>query len=53
MDTSAEEIKTLIKKLDALIDQEEDDIRIYKVDKNKSLHLKSAVNLKKPNILGV
>ena len=53
MHVSADEIKELVKKLDDLIDQDEDDIRIYKVDKTKSLHLKSAVDLKQPNILGV
>ncbi len=53
MDASAEEMKELVKKLNELIDQEEDDIRIYKVDKNRSLNLKSAIDLKQPNILGV
>ncbi len=52
-DSSAEEMKELVKKLNELIDQKEDDIRIYQVDKNKSLNLKSAVDLKQPNILGV
>lgn len=53
MDSSSDEMKILIQKLEGLIDQEQDDVRIYKVDKIKSLHLKSAVNLQQPNILGV
>lgn len=53
MDVSADEMKELVKKLDDLMNQDEDDVCIYKVDKTKSLHLKSAVDLKQPNILGV
>ncbi len=52
MDGSALDIKSIVKQLDELIDQEEDDIRIYKVDKYSSVHLKNAVDLKKPNIIG-
>ncbi len=52
-DASADEMKVIVKKLNELIDQDDDDIRIYKVDKTKSLHLKSAVDLNNPTILGV
>lgn len=52
MDGSAQDIKNIVRKLDEIINQDEDDIRIYKVDKYSSLHLKSAIDLKKPNIIG-
>lgn len=31
----------------------EDDVRIYKIDINTSLSINSAIDLKKPNIIGV
>jgi len=51
MDSSQDDIKATMKKLEEIINQEEDDIRIYKVDKNSSINLNSAINLKKPNII--
>jgi len=53
MDASSEDMKDIVTKLKNLIDNDEDDIRIYKVDKYSSLNLKSAINLIKPNIIGV
>jgi len=51
MDMSKKEIEKLILYLDSMIDEHKDDIRIYKVDKNSSLHLKQAIDLKQPNLL--
>jgi CRISPR-associated protein Cas2 len=51
VDATMENITKLVINLEEIIDKDEDDIRIYKVDKLKSIHLKSAVNLKQPNLL--
>lgn len=51
MNGSKEDIKKIVSILEEIIDSNDDDIRIYKVDKYSSLHLKSGVNLKQPNIL--
>ncbi|WP_151899672.1 CRISPR-associated endonuclease Cas2 [Sulfurimonas hydrogeniphila] len=51
MDTTTNEIKEIAKILEEIIDEEYDDVRIYKVDKSSSLNLKSAINLKQPNII--
>ncbi|WP_434580262.1 CRISPR-associated endonuclease Cas2 [Sulfurimonas sp. NW15] len=51
MDTTTNEIKEIAKILEEIIDEEYDDVRIYKVDKSSSLHLKSAIDLKQPNII--
>lgn len=51
MDGSKDDIKKIVSTLEEIIDSQADDIRIYKVDKDSSLHLKSGVNLKQPNIL--
>ena len=37
--------------LEEIIEKDEDDIRIYKIDINHSLNLKSGIDLKNPNIL--
>jgi len=50
-DMSKQDIEKLILYLDDMINEHQDDIRIYKVDKNSSLHLKQAVDLKQPNLL--
>jgi len=52
-DASKKDIKETVKRLESIISQDEDDIRIYKIDIHSSLHMKSAINLKKPNVLGV
>ncbi len=51
-DASKDELKNLVNTLESIIDHEKDDIRIYKANISKSLHLKSAINLKQPNIIG-
>lgn len=52
MGASAGDITSLVKILNEIIDKKEDDIRIYKIDIHSSINLKSAINLKKPNIIG-
>jgi len=46
-----EDIVDLVDELNTIIDKDKDDIRIYKVDKLSSIHLKSGVNLKQPNLI--
>jgi len=53
MNASKKDIEETVQKLESIISKDEDDVRIYKIDIESSLHLKSAVNLKKPNIIGV
>lgn len=48
---SSDEVKILVSTLDSIINQDEDDIRVYKVDKNKSIHLQNGVDLKQPNLI--
>jgi CRISPR-associated protein Cas2 len=50
-DVEFKSIKELIEKLNTLIKNDEDDIRIYKIDINKSFSFHSAIDLKNPNIL--
>ena len=45
------ELKTIIKSINDII-TDDDDVRIYKIDINNSLSINSAINLKKPNIIG-
>jgi len=49
--TSKNDLMQTVLKLEEIINIEEDDIRIYKVNITKSLHLKSAIDLKYPNII--
>ena len=51
VDARAEDIKNIVKILEEIIDKNEDDVRIYKVDKNSSINLKKGINLRKPNII--
>jgi len=51
IEATTDDIKEIVEILNEIIDKEEDDVRIYKVDKNTSIHLKHAINLKKPNII--
>ena len=46
MEASVYDIKDIVKTLEKIIDKDEDDVRIYKVDKNSSLNLKSGIDLK-------
>jgi len=50
-DASKDEITILVEALDNIISKDEDDIRIYKIDINHSLNLKSGIDLNNPNIL--
>ncbi len=52
MDGSVDDIKKISKILEESIDPEFDDVRIYKVDKYNSINLRSAIDLKQPNIIG-
>lgn len=47
------DIKDLVEQLNKIIDNNKDDIRIYKIDIENSMHFKSAIDLKNPNIIGV
>jgi len=51
IEATTDDIKEIVEILNKIIDKEEDDVRIYKVDKNRSIHLKHGINLKKPNII--
>jgi len=53
MEASTDDIKNIVRILENIIDDEKDDIRIYKVDKNSSINLNGAIDLKKPNLIGV
>ncbi|MEA3227612.1 MAG: CRISPR-associated endonuclease Cas2 [Campylobacterota bacterium] len=53
MNGTKEEIQNIVKKLESLINSEEDDVRIYKINISGSINLKSAVNLKQPNLIGL
>jgi len=46
------ELKQLVDELNNEISNEDDDVRIYKIDINSSLSINSAVDLKKPNLIG-
>ncbi len=48
---SKQDIKEIVDVLQENINQDEDDVRIYKADVKKSLHLKSGINLEYPNII--
>lgn len=48
---SKEDIKFLVEDLNKVINKKYDDIRIYKIDVENSMHINSGVDLKNPNIL--
>lgn len=48
---TSHEIKTLITNLSKLLNENEDDIRIYQVDILKSINLNGAISLKTPNTI--
>lgn len=50
-DVTKDDIKSIVKNIEEIIDEKEDDVRIYKVDINRSLNLNSAIDLKNPNII--
>jgi len=43
-------LKILIDKIVKIIDQSEDDVRVYRIDIGRSIHLKSGVDLKYPKV---
>ncbi len=51
LDGSVDEIEELVKTLEQIIDADSDDIRIYRVDKHGSFHLRSGIDLKQPNTI--
>ena len=51
MEATMQDIQEIVKIIESIIDEKDDDVRIYKVDKNSSLHLMKGINLKKPNII--
>lgn len=48
---SQDEIVKLVEIFKDIVEEEEDDIRIYKIDVSRSLHLQSGIDLKYPKIL--
>lgn len=48
---SKKSLKNLLVDLNNLIDQEDDDVRIYQIDIYKSMHFNNGISLVKPNIL--
>ena len=52
MQISKNELRTLVEKLLTLIDEKNDDLRVYKVEVSNSLNLKSGIDLREPNIIG-
>jgi len=48
---SQEEIFELVDELEAILDEEQDDIRIYHVDVKNSISLESGIDLKNFNLL--
>ncbi len=49
---SKKNLKELSFKIEEIIDNDADDVRIYQIDIHHSIHLNSAVDLKNPNIIG-
>lgn len=45
-------IKDIIKNLNEIISDDEDDVRIYKIDIQSALSINSAIDLKIPNLIG-
>jgi len=48
---SKHDIKTLVENLNKILNEKEDDIRIYQIDTLKSINRNSGISLKKPNII--
>ena len=51
IEATTQDIKEIVEILENTIDKEDDDVRIYKVDKNSSINLMRGINLKRPNII--
>lgn len=51
MEATAKDIEQIVSIIEEIINRDEDDVRVYKVDKNLSINLKHGIDLKKPNII--
>ena len=51
MGATAKDIEQIVSIIEDIINKDEDDVRVYKVDKNLSINLKHGIDLKKPNII--
>lgn len=51
MEATAKDIEQIVSIIEEIINKDEDDVRVYKVDKNLSINLKRGINLKQPNII--
>ncbi len=51
MEATAKDIEQIVTIIEKIINRDEDDVRVYKVDKNLSINLKRGIDLKKPNII--
>jgi len=51
LDCNKIEISKLVDELNLIINDKEDDIRIYRIDINQSINLNSGIDLKNPNII--
>jgi len=50
LDATKSTIEKIVLRLIKLMDKNEDDIRIYKINLKESINLNNAINLKSPNI---
>lgn len=50
-DTTKEELQNIVEILQKIIDNEKDDVRIYKANLQKSFHLQSGIDLQFPSII--
>ena len=49
-DVSKEDVTKLVNEVLAIIDEKEDDVRIYQIDTSRSLHLMNGADLRYPKI---
>jgi len=51
MEATAKDIEQIVSIIEGIINKDEDDVRVYKVDKNLSINLRHGIDLRKPNII--
>jgi CRISPR-associated protein Cas2 len=51
VEATARDIEQTVMMIEQIINNDEDDVRVYKIDKNSSINLKKGIDLKKPNII--
>lgn len=51
VEATARDIEEIIMIVEQIINRDEDDVRVYKIDKNSSINLERGIDLKKPNII--